>query len=89
MVHSSDIFRILRDDQPLWVEEALTLHDAMARVRQLGALEAGEYLIHSHKTGVEVCMTVRRSGNVGSKFSQRLEPFTVKYRPGPNRKAET
>jgi hypothetical protein len=33
MVHSFDIFRILRDDEPLRVEEALTLHDAMARVR--------------------------------------------------------
>jgi hypothetical protein len=33
MVHSFDIFRILRDDESLWVEEALTLHDAMARVR--------------------------------------------------------
>jgi hypothetical protein len=89
MVHSFDIFRIFRDDQPLWVEEALTLHDAMARVRQLGELQAGEYLIHSQKTDVEVCMTVRGSGNVGSKFSPRDEPLTVRYRPGENRKAET
>jgi hypothetical protein len=45
--------------------------------------------MHSQKTDVEVCVTVRGSGNVGSKLSPRSEPLTVKYRPGPKRKAET
>jgi hypothetical protein len=36
MVHSFDIFRILRDDEPLWVEEALTLHHAMTGVKTIG-----------------------------------------------------
>jgi len=81
MVPPFDIFRVLSDKEPLWIEAAVTLDDAITRVRQIGAAQSGKYFIHSQKTHVEVAMTVRRSANVRPKFSTRAEPLTVRHRP--------
>ena len=66
----------------------MTLDDAITRVRQIGAARSGEYFIHSQKTDVEIAMTVRRSANVGPKFSSRSEPVTVRYHPRLLRRPE-
>jgi hypothetical protein len=81
LVSQFDIFRVLNDQKPLWIEAAVTLDDAIARVRQIGAIRSGKYFIHSQKTGVEIGMTVRRSTNVRPKFSTRSEPLTVRLHP--------
>lgn len=72
MVPQFDIFRVLGDREPLWIEATVTLDDAITRVRQIGAARSGEYFIHSQKTGVEIAMTV------GPEFSTRSEPLTVR-----------
>ncbi len=41
----------------MWIEAAVTLDYAIVRVRQLGALYSGDYLIQSKQTGVEVSVT--------------------------------
>ncbi|MGB7727935.1 MAG: hypothetical protein WBL50_07885 [Candidatus Acidiferrum sp.] len=81
MVPQFDIFRVLSDKEPLWIEAAMTLEDAITRVRQIGAVQSGKYFIHSQKTHVEIAMTVRRSANVVPKFSTRSEPVTVRLHP--------
>jgi hypothetical protein len=81
LVPSFDIFRVLNDQEPLWIESAVTLDDAISRVRQIGAAQSGKYFIHSQKTGVEIDLTVRRSANVRPKFSTRSEPLTVRLHP--------
>jgi hypothetical protein len=81
MIPPFDIFRVLNDQKPLWIEAAVTLDDAIARVRQIGTIRSGKYFIHSRKTGVEIAMTVRRSTNVRPKFITRSEPLTVRYHP--------
>lgn len=81
MVPPFDIFRVLHNREPLWIEAAVTLDDAITRVRQIGAARSGEYFIHSQITGVEIAMTVRRSANVRPKFSTRPEPVTVRLHP--------
>ncbi len=78
MVPQFDIFRVLSGKDPLWIEAAVTLDDAIARVRQIGAVQSGKYFIHSQKTHVEIAMTVRRSANVVPKFSTSSEPLTVR-----------
>lgn len=81
MVSPFDIYRVFKDGQLLWVEAALTLDDAMAQAKKLGASQSGEYLIHSQKTGVEVSMIVERLARVGPKLSNRSEQLTLRYRP--------
>ena len=81
MVPSFDIFRVLNDQESLWMEAAVTLDDAITRVRQIGAEDSGQYFIHSQKTGVEIAMTVRRSANVRPNFRTRSEPLTVRLHP--------
>ena len=91
MVPQFDIFRVLSGKDPLWIEAAVTLDDAIARVRQIGAVQSGKYFIHSQKTHVEIAMTVRRSANVVPKFSTSSEPLTVRLhsRCSANRKNKT
>jgi len=79
MVPQFDIFRVLSAKEHLWIEAAVTLDDAITRVRQIGAVQSGKYFIHSQKTHVEIAITVRRSANVRPKFS--TEPLTVRLRP--------
>lgn len=78
MVPQFDIFRVLSGKEPLWIEAAMTLDDAIARVRQIGAIQSGKYFIHSQKTHVEIAMTFRRSASVVPKFSTSAEPLTVR-----------
>jgi hypothetical protein len=56
-----DIFQIMQDKQPLWLESAFTLETAKARVRELGESRPGEYLILSHKTGHQITLIVGKS----------------------------
>jgi hypothetical protein len=79
MVPQFDIFRVLSAKEHLWIEAAVTLDDAITRVRQIGAVQSGKYFIHSQKTHVEIAITVRRSANVRPNFS--TEPLTVRRRP--------
>jgi hypothetical protein len=81
MVPPFDIFRVLSDQEPLWAEAAVTLHDAITRVGQIGAVQSGKYFIRSQKTSVEIAMMVRRSANVRTNFSTRSEPLTVRLHP--------
>jgi hypothetical protein len=84
MIPLFDIFRLSKNEEPHWIESAMTLDDAIVRVRRLGAVMSGEYFIHSQETGVEISMTVRRSENVAPKFSTCSEPLTVRHCPGHN-----
>jgi hypothetical protein len=86
MLPSFDIFRVFNDEEPIWVEAAQTLDDALGRVRQIGELLPGEYFVHSQKTGVEICLTIRRSLNILPKFTSRGEPLIVRHRPKLPRK---
>jgi hypothetical protein len=81
LVPPFDIFRVLNDQEALWIEAAVTLDDAITRVRQIGASQAGQYFIHSQKTGVEIDMTVRRSARFRPNLSTRSEPLTVRLHP--------
>jgi hypothetical protein len=60
MIPPFDIFRVIQDSQPLWVEPALTLEEATARVNELGKSRPGEYLIFSQKTGHKISIMVAR-----------------------------
>jgi hypothetical protein len=53
-----DIFQVIDDRQPLWVESASTLEVAKARVKELGKDRPGEYLVFSQKTGRKISITV-------------------------------
>jgi hypothetical protein len=81
MIPPFDIFRVLNDQKPLWIEAAMTLDEAITRVRQIGAAQSGKFFIHSQKTGVEIAMTVRRSANVAPRFTTRSVPLTVRLHP--------
>jgi hypothetical protein len=62
MVPPFDIFRVIKDGQPFWLEPAESLDQAKARVQELGASEPGEYLIFSQKTGHKVSIKVDPTG---------------------------
>ena len=81
MVPAFDIFRIFSDGETLWIEAAATLHDAITQIQQLGAIQPGEYFIHSRKTGVEVSITVERSVTVEPQIVTRLQPPAIRYEP--------
>jgi hypothetical protein len=53
-----DIFRVLEDSQPLWLEAASTLDLAKVRVHEIGKSVPGEYLIFSQKTGHSISIVV-------------------------------
>lgn len=89
MVPPFEIFRVFNDEEPLWVEAAMTLDDAILRVRQIGGVLPGEYLIHSKKTGVEICLTVPRSPNLRPGFNARSESLAVHHHPRLPRNSET
>jgi hypothetical protein len=55
-----DIFQVLEDRQPLWLEAASTLDVAKARVQEMGKSAPGEYLIFSQKTGHSISIVVPR-----------------------------
>jgi len=49
MIPQFDIFRMKKSEY-VWQEATMTLADAEARVHELGAAEAGEYLIFDQRT---------------------------------------
>jgi len=61
MVAPFDIFKTYNGREPVWLDAAGNIDDAIARVRQIGAMKAGKYLIHSRKTGVEIFLKVQRA----------------------------
>ena len=65
-----DIYRVSDEDELHWIEAALTLNDAIARVRQIGASLSGSYLIRS-QTGAEIHITIHRSAKLGFAITQR------------------
>jgi hypothetical protein len=81
MTTAFDIFRMNDEGRPRWIEGALTLDDAIARVKQLDGLQTGEYFIRSQKTGVEVSLKAGQLAIVGPKFSGRTESLTMRLRP--------
>jgi hypothetical protein len=77
MVPPFDIFRVLNDQEPLWIEAAMTLDvKASATSRRSTVIS-----FTPQKTDVEIAMTVRRSANIGPKFSTHSEPLTVHLDP--------
>jgi len=66
MIAPFDIFRVMQDSQPLWLEPASTLDDAKARVNELGKSRPGEYIIFSQKTGHKISIMVARQEKHGS-----------------------
>ena len=81
MIPPFDIFRVF-NGEPLWLEDAVTLDNAIARVRQLGAEQSGEYFVRSKKTDVEISVTIRRSEHVEPDFDICSAPLAVRHRPG-------
>jgi hypothetical protein len=65
-----DIYRVSDEDESRWIDAALTLNDAIARVRQIGASLSGSYLIHS-PTGAEIYITIRPSAKLGFAITPR------------------
>ncbi len=58
MTPEFDIFRI--DDNGLtWLEPAITLDDAVARIQQRGAKEPGNYFIFDQGSGDRIMMKVQ------------------------------
>jgi hypothetical protein len=66
MIPPFDIFRVLQDSEPLWLEPASTLEEATARVNELGKFHPGEYLVFSQKTGHKISIVVARQDKLGS-----------------------
>ena len=81
VIAAFDISRVDRAGECIWEESALTMHDATARVRELGSSLPGEYRIYSHKTGVEISLEVTQPANLSPWFSIFPEALTVRYRP--------
>jgi DNA-binding NarL/FixJ family response regulator len=52
------IFKIAADGHPTWVQSALTLDEASARVQALGISFPGKYIIRSQKTGHQKVVTI-------------------------------
>ena len=52
-----DIFKMKKGEY-VWLETAVTLDDAKARVQELGAAEPGEYVIFDEKNCDRISLTV-------------------------------
>lgn len=52
-----DIFKMGRDNEPIWLESAQTLDAAMGRVESLRAKTPAEYVILSQKTRKKITIT--------------------------------
>jgi hypothetical protein len=77
VVPAFDIFRLDSTRQPVWQESAESMVDATMRVRLLGASLPGEYLIHSHKTGIEISISVKQPENKHRWFKFLPKTFAV------------
>ncbi|MCU1241443.1 MAG: hypothetical protein JWO71_2169 [Candidatus Acidoferrum typicum] len=59
-----DIFKVAGDGHPTWVQSALTLEDANARVQTLGLAFPGKYIILSQKTGRQTVVTISETDGI-------------------------
>jgi hypothetical protein len=57
MIPPIDIFRMV-DGALVWQEPSPSVDDARIRVQQLGAIQPGEYVIFSQKTGNKISVRV-------------------------------
>ncbi len=57
MIPPIDIFRMV-DGALVWQEPSQSVDDARIRVQQLGAIQPGEYVIFSQKTGNKISVRV-------------------------------
>jgi len=57
MIPPIDIFRMVEGDL-VWEEPSPSVDDARIRVQQLGAIQPGEYVIFSQKTGNKISVRV-------------------------------
>jgi hypothetical protein len=53
-----DIFRVHSDGTTLWLEPAMTLDAAKARIQLLGATQTGDYLIFNQTTAEKISLRV-------------------------------
>jgi hypothetical protein len=53
-----DIFRVYSDGITLWLEPAMTMDDAKARIQLLGATQPGDHLIFNQKTAEKISLSV-------------------------------
>ncbi len=67
MIPQFDIFRMKKSEY-VWQEATMTLHDAEARVQELGAAEPGEYLIFNQKTCGRISLRVEHREKSGSQI---------------------
>ena len=58
MILPFDIFHVMKNEEPLWIEAAPTMEEARARVTELGESRPGEYIILSQKTGHKISIKV-------------------------------
>jgi hypothetical protein len=65
MVPQFDIFR--KKGEYVWLEATMTLDDAEARVQELGAAEAGEYLIFNQKNCGRISLRVEHRAKSAAK----------------------
>jgi hypothetical protein len=66
MIPPFDLFQVMQDTQPLWLEPASTLDDARAGVNELRKSNPGEYLIISQKIGHKISIMIARLEKPGS-----------------------
>lgn len=54
-----DIFKIVKDGDPVWLEAAESLDAATTRVNALRESAPGDYMIFSQRTGKRIVFTAR------------------------------
>ena len=59
MVGLFDIFKLVQNGEPVWLEAAQNLESATARVQLLQQQSPGDYMIYSHKTGKKIVFNAR------------------------------
>jgi hypothetical protein len=59
MVKPFDIFKIVQNGEPVWLEAAQSLETATARVNALRESAPGDYIILSQNTGKRIVFTAR------------------------------
>jgi hypothetical protein len=57
MIPEYDIFRFDNTGATLWIEPAMTLNDAKARIQQLRATTPGDYLIFNQTTAEKIALS--------------------------------
>ena len=65
MVPSFDLFR-LDSDMPVWLESVADLETAKERLRTIGLLIPGKFIVFSKETEDRSCWTVDKLGTLSS-----------------------